>query len=359
MRHRRVSGMVIPAALLLSRVSSAYGGTVYVANTGTDGPSCGAKASPCRSIRQAIVAAVAGDKIIVGPGRYGDLNGNGVPGDSPGEESPTGCSCMLAIDKAVSITSSAGAAATVIDARTITGLNGTYNIVIFTDRGEFGRPGKGFTVTNTGSSSGTGILLESTKVAVQGNQVIATPFFVGGAAFSTGPGISALAASQDILIGGNQIIDWGVGVRVAGAGKRVVGNVLSRTGIVADGMNGTDLVAGNVVTAAPQAIMVSGTVDVIGNALYANDVGLIVDPLVFDGHIEKNNFVGSRTCGLQNGIFDIPGILGLPATHNYWGASTGPGSLPTADDVCNVGGVSTVTAPFATKPFRVKAPIKL
>jgi len=47
----------------------------------------------------------------------------------------------------------------------------------------------------------------------------------------------------------------------------------------------------------------------------------------------------------------------LDVAGNYWGAPTGPGPDP-ADDACNVGfGTLTVT-PFATRPFKVKAPIK-
>ena len=50
---------------------------LYVTNNGVDNQACGTKAAPCRSISQAIAYAKDGDKILVGPGRYGDLNGNG------------------------------------------------------------------------------------------------------------------------------------------------------------------------------------------------------------------------------------------------------------------------------------------
>ena len=57
----------IVTLLILARYAQA--GTLAVANHGVDGPTCGAKASPCRSISNAIANASPGDKIVVGPGR--------------------------------------------------------------------------------------------------------------------------------------------------------------------------------------------------------------------------------------------------------------------------------------------------
>ena len=51
--------------------------TLYVANNGLDTNGCTAADSPCRTISHAIALAVAGDTVLVGPGRYGDLNLNG------------------------------------------------------------------------------------------------------------------------------------------------------------------------------------------------------------------------------------------------------------------------------------------
>jgi hypothetical protein len=82
-----------------------------VADNAVDQPGCRSKASPCRSISQAIANAMPGDEIVVGPGAYGDLNGDGSL-SLPGEENGApGCACMLASNKAVSLTSSDGAAA--------------------------------------------------------------------------------------------------------------------------------------------------------------------------------------------------------------------------------------------------------
>src|SRR6516162_4268083 len=71
--------MLLTAGVVLSLASLAHGGTLYVANNGLDGPACGPKTTPCRSITHGISNAAAGDTIIVGPGLYGDLNDDGTP----------------------------------------------------------------------------------------------------------------------------------------------------------------------------------------------------------------------------------------------------------------------------------------
>jgi hypothetical protein len=66
----------------------------------------------------------------------------------------------------------------------------------------------------------------------------------------------------------------------------------------------------------------------------------------------KNNMFGNgfspNHCGLANFA-----MAGLKATNNYWGAPSGPGTPP-ANRVCNTGGGTTTTAPFAKKPLAVK-----
>lgn len=60
-------GLACLATAILASASPVRGGTVYVANNGVDGPACGSKTSPCRSITQGITHAGAGDKVVVGP----------------------------------------------------------------------------------------------------------------------------------------------------------------------------------------------------------------------------------------------------------------------------------------------------
>jgi hypothetical protein len=83
---------------------------LYVSNYGIDSSSCGTLNNPGRSISQVIANASANDRIIVGPGRYGDLNGDGDFSEM-GEEAAeigSGCFCMIKIDKSLSLESSDG-----------------------------------------------------------------------------------------------------------------------------------------------------------------------------------------------------------------------------------------------------------
>ena len=137
---------LLVAALLVAAAGHIQAAVFNVANNGVDSTACGTAQSPCRSISQAITNAAAGDEILVGPGRYGDLNGNGAMAE-PGEETGvSGCSCMIAVNKAVIIRSTHGALATLLDSRT---LFVNQNVLISADGAEFGRPGQGFTITPT------------------------------------------------------------------------------------------------------------------------------------------------------------------------------------------------------------------
>src|SRR5581483_1348212 len=100
---RRIRQCVVALSFVLA--SAAHASTVYVANNGTDDASCGSKASPCRSITRGIHVASAGDHVVVGPGSY------------RGESGAPGCDCFVAVGKPLALTSSDGAASTVIDAR--------------------------------------------------------------------------------------------------------------------------------------------------------------------------------------------------------------------------------------------------
>ena len=347
-RELRTFASAFAVALLFTAPSRADAATRYVADTGSDGASCGITlASACRSITQAVELANPGDTILVGPGRYGDLNRNGILGE-PGEElgyltPPASCSCVLRIEKRVIIISSGGAAVTVIDGRSVDVIQ---NVFLTTVGGEFGRPGKGFTLTGTKVRNGHGIVLDAGDVwLVRGNQVIFTGF-----GDSTGNGISTVNNAA-IRIEGNQVAGWHIGIESRGAATVSKNQVWRNAeGILAAGGS----VVGNVATANGNGIHVNGSTKVTSNAVYANDVAGIFVLSPFSGVITKNNMFGnggSDNCGLMNN-----GVIGLKATNNYWGAATGPGAPP-ADNVCNFSGGTTTTSPSATEPFLVK-PLK-
>jgi hypothetical protein len=350
---------------LLALAPAAHAGTLYVATNGLDGPDCGPKAQPCRSISQAIGLAPPRSTIIVGPGRYGDLNGNGILGET-GEETggclppcasppcfvpnPPPTVCMLRVHKDITLVSSDGAAATVIDARAV--LVGT-NVRLDADGGAFGRPGQGFTVTNTKSVAGRGIVINADNNTVRGNQVLNT--FPGDPVSFAGVGIDAIAGAGPIVIEENQVINWVAGIVARGGpGTTVSKNHVSLStsgfGIFAQG---TTEVVGNIATANGAGIALRDAASAVGNVATGNVLGILVESTTpFSGIVEKNNLFGNLFCGLQN--TGAPGVL---AARNYWGAATGPGAEP-ADEVCNVSGATTIVVPFASKPFAVNPALR-
>ena len=358
---RRTIAYVCVVVLFFTVATRADAATRYVADTGADGPSCGlALTSACRSITQAIALAAAGDTIIVGPGRYGDRNRNGVLGDIPGEETGApGCDCVLLINKNVIVVSSAGAAVTTIDG---TFVDANETVLLMTDGGEFGRPGKGFTVTETGryNSSGSSrlfrgsaVLLDAANVMVRGNQFVFTRAADSvNEAMHDFSAAAAIGSVNDapIRIEGNLVMSWEIGIVGSGAAviskNQVVGNL---KGIQASGGD----VVGNVVTGNHFGIMVLGNPTVVGNGVYKNRVTGISGGGGSSPVLSKNNLFGNADdmpqCGLWNG-----GVVGLKATNNYWGSPAGPGTLSGGDSVCHSFGGTTTTAPFATKPFAVK-----
>jgi hypothetical protein len=125
---------------------------LLVANNGTDSPTCGGSTSPCRTISRAISRAAAGDKIVVGPGRYGDVNRDGTLAGAD-EESSGASWNMIVIDKRLTVNSRDGAGATILDGGPISGSGGnTFTLVsIEADGVSFGLKGKGFTLVTTGT----------------------------------------------------------------------------------------------------------------------------------------------------------------------------------------------------------------
>jgi hypothetical protein len=340
---------MIAAMVAVAWPTYADAATRYVADTGIDGPACGVDAAAaCRSITQAIALASPGDTVLVGPGRYGDLNSNGILGDIPGEETESpGCGCAVSVNKPVIVMSSGGAEVTLIDSRKAYLIQ---NVLLITVGGEFGRPGKGFTVTETThfgykANDGHGIVIDSSNTMVRGNRVIDTRVEFGNESIGIYP-----VNDEPVRIEGNQALHWFIGIVARGAARVSKNEVIYNS----YGMRASagELI-GNVATGNRSGFLLSGTVTVSGNAAYMNSTGFHVSP-PFTGSFTRNNMFGNGTpesnCGVANG-----GISGLVATNNYWGTADGPGAPP-ADTACVDSGYtgSTITWPYATKPFAVK-----
>jgi parallel beta-helix repeat protein len=264
-----------------------------------------------------------------------------VLGDIAGEETGSpGCSCVLSMNKNVIILSSAGAAVTIIDGRS---MNVVQTVVVLSVGGEFGRPSHGFTVTETGRTNssgrydGYGIGIDAENVKVGGNRVV---FSRGHWTQSRGQGIFTVN-SAIVRIEGNDVMNWWTGIAIRVAGAAIVSNnqvTNNRDGVNAAGGS----VIGNVATANATGIYASGATIVSGNAAYMNEWGFTIE--AFTGLLTRNNIVANG-CGLEN-------LVGpLQATNNYWGVATGPGIFP-ADNTCFMYGATT--SPFATTPFQVQ-----
>jgi hypothetical protein len=153
-----------------------YASNIYVANNGTDIADCWrSKNSPCRSISYAALFAPEDSRILVGPGRYGDANLNGHLGD-PGDEVPctVGVPAMVCIGtgatagKKLTVQSTDGAGATVIDAEGLLGAPGLTDIVVaLGDRAVFGDLSRGFTVMGANLF---GVVARGKNVRMVGNQ---------------------------------------------------------------------------------------------------------------------------------------------------------------------------------------------
>ena len=152
--------------------SAARATTWYAANNGLDDNPC-TKTAPCRSVTKTMAVAAEGDTIVVGPGLYGDLNRDGIVGNTAGEETSGNSFAMIDVTKGLSIISSDGAWATVIDA------NGAATAAVHIEANGtvFGKANKGFTIRNKNAAEFTGLIVWTpgdpqavpTDVTVQGN----------------------------------------------------------------------------------------------------------------------------------------------------------------------------------------------
>jgi hypothetical protein len=252
---------------------------------------------------------------------------------------------MLLVNKALIVVSTHGAAATIIDARTV---DVSTNVLVNSDGGEFGRPAKGFTVNGsarrdaaTNRLLGNGItVFDSSNVRVRGNLVV-PPI---PSLRSDGAGVTVVGTAPN-RIEGNLVTGWGAGIS-SGSAAVVSRNQVAGNGIGIKARGGR--VSANSVVANSIGISIDGPVEVGGNQVMANvGSGILVSELSSGAVVSGNNLHGhvfsSQSCGLKSLL------AGLVATNNYWGHPAGPGGGASADLLCGPG----VTTPFATQPFPV------
>jgi hypothetical protein len=324
-------GIALAAAVWLA--APARGDTLYAATDGVDGAGCGTLEHPCRSISLAIDHASAGDAVEVGPGRYGDFDGDGLLGLRPGEETfDEGCSCIVRVDKLLAIRSRDGAAATFLVGP---GLPEVVQVVAIQEPGSsFGERNRGFTILAGGA---VGVFAKATGSAVGGNVVLYASRGVH-------------ASGEAVVVSDNRILESEVGIQLEGPRSVAVRNAaIANSGqgfqvSAADCVLVSNAAIGNqagVIFASTGGAIRSSTI--AGNRLFGASV---VDAAT---RVERTSFYGN---GAQNeirncGLFGAPGMA---ATDNYWGSALGPGDDP-ADRVC---GEDVVFEPFATKDSALK-----
>lgn len=362
-----VISIIVPVLLIFgdTHASSAHKTQkIFVANNAIDSETCGKRWEPCRSISKAIEKASDGAKIVVGPGRYGDLNGDG-DFNGPGEEAAQagfGCRCMLLIDKQITIRSRAGAEATILDAG-----GATIDVVnIVTDGVVFGDKHSGFTLTGArmmDEDAGTGLaVITGNGVHVIGNiaednqshgfdlngdkhTVVSNTASRNGIGFATAFTENGHRMHNNIAIGNGNAVNFGHGFSLFGNRHTFSGNSATGNRGIGVLINSTD--------ASGFGFRKNSIVGNVGSGIY-----------VFSGPglaLNKNNIFGNfgerpffpRTPTPNCGVVNDSGAT-IDATRNYWGAGSGPGDDP-ADNAgpgsdCDLNG-GTVVEPFVRRPF--------
>jgi hypothetical protein len=329
--------------LLLTLTASAAGAaTRFAANDGVDTATCGSKAAPCRSISRAIAHASPGDTVLVGPGYYGNLDGDEVLGEDGEEGQVASCSCAVHVDRRISLLSRDGAAATVID-----GVEASV-IIVDAPGSEIGRRNAGFTIRTT-NFLGVGVQRGATGVKLAGNLLTKAP---GAFALSL-----AVVDSDASRVADNRILSPDGGLALSGTAS--VGQRNSVFGGTTE-INGSAVLTNHVNVG--RGVLAFGEASVTRSLLAGNLGAGILSTDATTIRADRNNLYG-------NGTGDVIGIPGDPgpfncgvralaaatieSTHSFWGTFLGPGIDP-GDEACAHDGGTVVTDPPARKEIRVR-----
>jgi parallel beta-helix repeat protein len=343
MRLSRLGGVCLVGVL---PTLPAFAATVYVSSYGVDADGCGVKASPCRSISRALLAADPGDEVLVGPGYYGDLDRDGVLGETGEEPShaadPVPCTCMIRVQEDVTVRSRDGAAATVIDGSAVEDA-----VQVEAPGAAFGVRSGGFLVTGDAVNGIVGIRLTAEAVGASAAGNVAIDNRVGIYSFADraliednraiGGERGVAATGNAAVLRGNSAYGSDAGYELFGVGHLFEDNVAiaNDTGIYVPGEDNRIEGCSAIGNSRQGILVVSSGNSVAGCNVFGNGT---LDGLTA---AEVNCGVASSSGGE------------LVAEQVFWGSATGPGDEP-ADRSCASGASTIVTAPFAAKPYRVR-----
>lgn len=361
-RIRMLAGIV--AALPLAAMAQ---NTIHVANNGLDDPGCGTATAPCRSISAGIAAAADNDTVLVGPGQYGELNGDDSLGGA-GEETGN-YNGVVYINKRIKVLSVEGAGATIIR-----GVSSVPDVVYMdVDGSQFGERNQGFTVYGSNSFGVSNNNMSSGRIAGNIAHGMAVGFYIGSvggevevshntAVNNHAIGIAGTSAGDtagSTFIHHNTVIGTGNSTGILASEKgahQVVANRISGNYIGLQVGVGPSRIARNIITDNWQAIAYAGQClfcspaptgtpviarnSLIGNRHTALWVSHLAEyPLTF----RQNNLFGNGSgCAISTSTTQP-----IDARQNFWGSSAGPGFLDPADGVCSSNDVVRTT-PFAT-----------
>ena len=333
--------------LVVAFSSSASAAALYVAGNGTDSGTCGGKETPCRSITQTIANSVDGDDIVVGPGRYGDLDRDGILGET-GEEPSATCSagnCLIVVDKSLSVVSSSGAFSTVIDPGPENTIEAT--IELQAPESALGAPNKGFTLYAPAE-----VLTATVNVVYQATDSTVTACITHA---PDGDHVGYSVDTPGAVLTGNHALGGSAGFVIGASSINVLLTGNSATGGNGDGfiLDGIGTIAvGAVANANRYGMIILGTdVAVRDSSVLANArEGVRIQAPATATIVDSNIYGNGTDGGFINCGINVSGGT-LTATDVWWGAATGPGPDP-ADAACNM--LPAATTPFATMPVKVK-----
>jgi hypothetical protein len=381
---RVVALATIAAALFSTTPAHAQSRTIWVQSNGSDTPTCGlTKSQSCRSISAGIARANTGDLVLVGPGRYGDID-NDLQYVTPGDEAADlNLRCVVCITKRVTVASTDGANATVIDP----GRPGpgqslpqplAWTVRINASGARFGAQNQGFTI----------FALPGSAVFMEGVGDIRV---IGNVSYGGGVGMDLNAENGPVFVGQNRMFNaqaQALVVRLTNSQGTIMENLAANSGIgidmtvvaagsaappiisrnraarnsvgfsflaVPEGTNSRATISNNVASANREGFSLSANgINLVRNTAIGNDEGFSLGgvPGGAPNSFHTNNMIGNRLCGFHN-----RSGTHVDATNNFWGSPAGPGPKP-SDAVCNdvypfdpSKPSTTTSVPFATKAF--------
>jgi hypothetical protein len=323
-RRRRRAAAASCAALVVFGAVGARAATLHVANVGGTNNVCGSRAEPCPEIGQALEYAADGDTIVVGPGLYGDPDGNGFV-EWPADEA---CECIVHVTKRVRIVSSGGADKTFV----LAGATDLAPVRIEASGATFGARNRGFTLVGApAGKAALAIAAGAAGVRVEGNVAAES-------------GMGFLAQGSGAVLRDNRAEDnLEAGFLIGGGSAELLRNAAAGNGIGFQ-LEGDDAFARSLFAAANGRglVAIGGGLRVERASVSGNDgQGIQLLPAAGASFDRLDHHANGAPCALENvsgGVVTLDrAFLGLSGA---------------ADAICDVDGSRTELVRPSARPLR-------